>query len=156
MGRVVPLSEPVCRLIVRDLIRLIADAEGDPNTPPSWLRSPLPRPPAKRGRGRGRAVIQTWPDGQEIHYPSVTAASKATGYKRIILHRRLLDGRPDSSGCRWRDAHKCNPIIFVTRGKKSGGSADAPACSESTAGHLPGPSKTTDLPILDRTCPVSN
>lgn len=122
MGRIVPLSEATCRLIVRDRIRQISEYAGDPHSAPDWLRSPLPIPPTRRGRGRGRPVVRINPDGQHDYFPSVSAASKASGYQRIILHRRLLDGRPDSSGCQWRDAEKCNPHPISNCGEKVGGS----------------------------------
>ncbi|HZZ27975.1 MAG TPA: hypothetical protein VFE46_08210 [Pirellulales bacterium] len=76
---------------------------GDANRKPTWLRNVLPRPPHKRGRGKGRAVIRRWPDGRVERFAHVSSAARALNRDRVVMGRLLVSGEADYMGCRWFD-----------------------------------------------------
>ncbi len=98
------LKEPTARRLARWRIAEICRwSTGREDRPPPWLRSHVPIPPQRRGRGFGRPVVRCHPDGRAERFASVQAAARAVGRDPVVLRRRLFDRRADHDGCAWCD-----------------------------------------------------
>jgi hypothetical protein len=118
IGVPVPIDKPQAERIARARIAQICRwATGDAALAPHWLRNLAAIPPRLRGSGHGRYVWRVWPDGRRQRFPSVLAAAKAINRHRNIIDRRLRDGRPDHTGCRWSADRKCDRFLPVTARK---------------------------------------
>lgn len=59
-----------------------------------------PRPHCGKG---GRPVERLHPNGTVERFDSITAAARVMGVDRMVITRRVCDGRPDHDGCTWSD-----------------------------------------------------
>ena len=59
-------------------------------------------PQPHRGKA-GRPVERLHPDGTVERFDSITAAAQAMGVDRMVITRRVCDGRPDRDRCTWSD-----------------------------------------------------
>lgn len=103
LGAALPINEPQARRMVRARVAQVCRwSTGDATRRPIWLRNRLPIPPLQRDHGQ--PVLRFCPDGRVERFSSIRAAARAIGRHRVVVDRRLRNGRVDHCGCHWRFA----------------------------------------------------